>query len=385
LDNPETIMSQRPTASTTQSPTLELVALMLAVVCVGFASTVEAQSNLPPCQGSYSTSTWNYCQGTLTFRSGEKYVGEFKDDKQNGQGTHTWPDGQKYVGEYKDDKPNGQGTMTWPTGQKYVGEFKDENPNGQGTATFPSGEKYVGKFKDGSYSGQGTHTFPNGRKYVGEFKDDKQNGQGTLTFADGAKYVGEFKDGSYSGQGTLTFPNGEKYVGEFKDNNFSGIGKRLASDGTVTTQGYWIANEYFGPTPPPGYRASNSGSRIVMVKDGGTYVVPVLINDVLSLKFTVDSGASDVTIPSDVVSTLIRMGAIVDDNFIGTQKYTLADGSIVTSRTFRIRSLKVGDRIIQNVLGSVAGPKGSLLLGQSFLEKFKSWSMDNTKHELVLE
>lgn len=121
-------MSQRRTASTTQSH--KLVALMLAVVCVGFATTVEAQSNLPPCQGSYSTSTWNYCQGTRTYSDGAKYVGEFRDDKRNGQGTLTAPDGTKYVGEFRDGKLSGQGTHTWPSGMKYVGEFKDVLLNG---------------------------------------------------------------------------------------------------------------------------------------------------------------------------------------------------------------------------------------------------------------
>ena len=29
--------------------------------------------------------------------------------------------------------------------------------------------------------------------------------------------------------------------------------------------------------------------------------------------------------------------------------------------------------------------RADLLLGQSFLEHFKSWSIDNVKHELVLE
>jgi hypothetical protein len=37
------------------------------------------------------------------------------------------------------------------------------------------------------------------------------------------------------------------------------------------------------------------------------------------------------------------------------------------------------------VRGSVASSQGSPLLGQSFLNRFKSWSMDNTKHELLLE
>ena len=42
-------------------------------------------------------------QGTLTFVSGDKYVGEFKDNKKNGQGTYTFANGDKYVGEWKDD------------------------------------------------------------------------------------------------------------------------------------------------------------------------------------------------------------------------------------------------------------------------------------------
>ena len=40
----------------------------------------------------------------------EKYVGEYKDGKRNGQGTQTRLDGRKYVGEYKDGKTwNGTG------------------------------------------------------------------------------------------------------------------------------------------------------------------------------------------------------------------------------------------------------------------------------------
>ena len=42
----------------------------------------------------------------------EKYVGEYKDGKRNGQGTFTYPDGEKYVGEFKDGERNGQGKIT---------------------------------------------------------------------------------------------------------------------------------------------------------------------------------------------------------------------------------------------------------------------------------
>ena len=36
---------------------------------------------------------------------GEKYEGEWKNGKRTGQGTYTWSNGDKYVGEYKDEKP----------------------------------------------------------------------------------------------------------------------------------------------------------------------------------------------------------------------------------------------------------------------------------------
>jgi hypothetical protein len=40
--------------------------------------------------------------------------------------------------------------------------------------------------------------------------------------------------------------------------------------------------------------------------------------------------------------------------------------------------------IIENVKGSVASAAGDLLLGQSFLTRFKSWPIDNAKQALIL-
>ena len=121
-----------------------------------------------------------------------------------------------------------------------------------------------------------------------------------------------------------------------------------------------------------------------MKKERGTYVLPVLINNAITLDFVLDSGAADVTVPADVFRTLVRTGSIKDSDITGKQTYVLADGSKLQSFTFTIRSLKVGDKVVENVRGSVAATEGSLLLGQSFLERFDSWSIDNTNHELLL-
>jgi hypothetical protein len=94
--------------------------------------------------------------------------------------------------------------------------------------------------------------------------------------------------------------------------------------------------------------------------ESGTYVVPVFINGTITLDFVVDSGATDVSIPADVVMTLMRMGTITESDFLGRTTHVLADGSEVPSQVFRIRSLQVGSEILYDVRGSVASAQGSL-------------------------
>jgi len=121
-----------------------------------------------------------------------------------------------------------------------------------------------------------------------------------------------------------------------------------------------------------------------MKKDGGVYVVPVSLNGEVSIDCIVDSGASDVNIPENVFAKLVRAGSIRDSDVLGTRTYTLADGSTENGRVVRIKFLKVGGVIVNDVLASVGGNDDSALLGQSFLERFKSWALDNTRHTLVL-
>jgi hypothetical protein len=164
-----------------------------------------AQSNLQPCPQDQNA-FWNNCYGTFKFSNGDKYVGQFKDDKRHGQGTLTFSNGNKYVGEYKDNKRHGQGTYT-----------------------FSDGNKYVGEFRDGDFNGQGTYTWTSGTKYVGQFKDDKRNGQGTLTFSNGNKYVGEFRDGDFNGQGIRYDAKGQIIESGFYEND------KLVRPGQVDT------------------------------------------------------------------------------------------------------------------------------------------------------
>jgi predicted aspartyl protease len=146
-----------------------------------------------------------------------------------------------------------------------------------------------------------------------------------------------------------------------------------------------LGNPDEAPTITTASVTSSSGATLVPVKaQGGTFVVPVLISKTITLNFVIDSGAADVSIPADVVLTLVRSGTLQRSDFIGTQTYRLADGSTVPSTTFRIRSLTMNNVVVENVTGSIANVKGDLLLGQSFLSRFKSWSIDNGRQALVL-
>lgn len=143
-------------------------------------------------------------------------------------------------------------------------------------------------------------------------------------------------------------------------------------------------SEYRECNPLPSIGDSGGTSTVPMQNVGGVYVVPVNMNNAVTINFVIDSGSSDVNIPADVVLTLMRTGTISESDFIGTKTYTLADGTTAPSATFQIESLKVGNLVLENVVASIGGINSPPLLGQSFLARFKSWSIDNGQHALVL-
>jgi aspartyl protease family protein len=138
-------------------------------------------------------------------------------------------------------------------------------------------------------------------------------------------------------------------------------------------------------SPAPAATAPVAETEQVALKaEGGALLVPVVINDSVKLDFMLDSGASVVTIPADVAMTLIRTGTLTREDYLGRETFRLADGRTVPSTILRIRSLKVGDVVVHDVRASVTDTKGSLLLGQTFLARLTTWSIDNGRHLLVL-
>jgi aspartyl protease family protein len=118
---------------------------------------------------------------------------------------------------------------------------------------------------------------------------------------------------------------------------------------------------------------------------GGVFVLPAVINGASKSYFIVDSGAANVQIPEEVADEMKRTGTLADSDFLGQRRFTLADGSGLQQRVFRLKSLQIGDRTMENVLAAVGPPRSRALLGQSFLRRLSWWKIDNVKNAMEFE
>jgi predicted aspartyl protease len=123
---------------------------------------------------------------------------------------------------------------------------------------------------------------------------------------------------------------------------------------------------------------------VQLEQSGGVYMLPVRINDTVTVPFILDSGAAEVVITEDVFSVLRRAGTISESDFIGIGKYTLAGGTTVSSDRYVLHKMSVANHVITDVVANVVSVKGDPLLGQSFLQKLPAWTLDNTQHALIL-
>ncbi len=307
-------------------------------------------------------------QQTERFPNGDAYVGQMSNGLREGQGTYTWSDGRRYTGGFRAGLEEGHGVYTYPNGEKYDGQFQANHRAGQGTYTWPDGRKYVGEFRNDRPSGHGTYTWPDGKKYVGAFSNGAANGQGSYTWPDGRRYVGELRDDQPNGQGTFTYADGRQQSGLFRNGEFvSGSGGGVVQTAATVSGG--------GP----------NGGEVQLQRRGGTYIVPVQINDQAAIDFHIDSGAADVSVPAFLFEQMKNSGSLRADDLLGTETYVLANGTSIRAQTFRIRTLKVGSVVVRDVRASVSQYAGPPLLGMSFLGRFNSWSVDNGRGVLILK
>ena len=121
-------------------------------------------------------------KGHLLYKSGDIYKGDMVQGLRHGEGLLTFGKANDYErlsfdGNWKEDTISGNGTMKWRAGDYYIGEFENGLRQGQGVLTYSEENvnnlgvvRYEGEWKDGSISGFGTMIYvEKGKKYTGQW------------------------------------------------------------------------------------------------------------------------------------------------------------------------------------------------------------------------
>lgn len=117
--------------------------------------------------------------------------------------------------------------------------------------------------------------------------------------------------------------------------------------------------------------------------ESGVKYVQVRING-LSTDMIFDTGCSMTLISMLEAQQLFKRGLLTKDDFLGTAKSSIADGSIVEDAVFNIRTLELTDGkqsiICRNVSTQVSSKaEAPVLLGNGVLDRVASYTIDNEK------
>lgn len=129
------------------------------------------------------------------------------------------------------------------------------------------------------------------------------------------------------------------------------------------------------------------GERTVvpMTPADGVYYITAEINGV-PMKFVFDTGASVISLSLVEAEFLYKQGTLVDDDFKGTVKFCDANGYISDGAVVVLRTVKLGDLILENVEASIVmNQQAPLLFGQTALMQFGKITIDNKKNLLIIE
>lgn len=80
-----------------------------------------------------------------------EYRGEFRAGMKHGKGAKTWPNGDRYDGDFVEDRKEGSGSYAFGrgpwAGERYEGEWLADRRHGHGVYRWPSGDVYSGPWQ----------------------------------------------------------------------------------------------------------------------------------------------------------------------------------------------------------------------------------------------
>ena len=182
--------------------------------------------------------------GILIDSSGNKYIGEWKNDLFHGLGILLSKNGDFYQGDFIKGKMEGSGVFySSQCKYNYIGEFLENKFDGKGKITYEGHDLYnyyEGNFSEGYKHGSGNLVYKDGSCYKGNFDKNNFEGNGIFIFSDGRKYNGTWKKNKMDGSGVFTWEDGTKYKGQYKNNIKEGNG--VYSFGANLYDGTWVDN-----------------------------------------------------------------------------------------------------------------------------------------------
>ena len=132
-------------------------------------------------------------------------------------------------------------------------------------------------------------------------------------------------------------------------------------------------------------KMGGGSTEVKMEKQNGVYVVPVTING-HPMRFILDTGASLISISATEAGFMFKQGTITEDDIVGQARFQDANGNISPGDLIRLKSVQIGDRVLENVTANVVrSSKAPLLLGQSVLSKFGKISVDYRRNVVTFD
>lgn len=124
---------------------------------------------------------------------------------------------------------------------------------------------------------------------------------------------------------------------------------------------------------------------IKMETENGVKYVWVEIND-LKLRFIFDTGASSICISPAEATVLYRQGTLQKEDILDVEYFQDATGKISEGTKINLRTVKVGNIVLENIEATVIdNVNAPLLLGQTVFEKFGKIEIDNINDEIILK
>lgn len=122
-----------------------------------------------------------------------------------------------------------------------------------------------------------------------------------------------------------------------------------------------------------------------MENQNGVKYVWIEINGI-RLRFIFDTGASSICISPAEANVLYRQGTLRREDILDKEYFQDATGRISEGTKINLRTVKIGNKILQNIKATVIDNiNAPLLLGQSVLENFGKIEIDNENGQIIFK